>query len=130
MSAQAPRLTPSFADQIKEALAPSDPAFAYVFGSYGTSSQHPNSDLDIAFMPRAIIPPLTVFNTANALSTSLHIEVDLVDLTHASTVFRKEVYRTGTPFIIADPFALSEFEMYTLSAYARLNEERQRILFK
>lgn len=122
------RLAPAQTQQIQRALSPFQPSFIYVFGSHGTPAQHPASDMDLAFLPRSPAPPLEVFSIANSLSELLNTEVDLVDLSNSSTVFRKEVVRTGNPIFIADLPALQQFEMYTLSDYARLNEERHHIL--
>ena len=107
---------------------PFAPAAIYVFGSYGTPSQHPSSDLDLAFLPTLPVDPIQIFQIANHLSGSLGFEVDLVDLNRASTVFRKEVIRTGAPIHIGDPSLRHRFEMYALSDYARLNEERREII--
>ena len=46
----------------------------------------------------------------------------------ASTVFSKEVLRTGIPIAIESPALQQQFEMLTLADYARLNEERQAVL--
>lgn len=118
------RLTIVQIRNITRALAPFAPAAIYVFGSYGTPSQHPSSDLDLAFLPTLPVDPIQIFQIANHLSGSLGFEVDLVDLNRASTVFRKEVIRTGAPIHIGDPSLRHRFEMYALSDYARLNEER------
>lgn len=118
------RLTIVQIRDITRALAPFAPAAIYVFGSYGTPSQHPSSDLDLAFLPTLPVDPIQIFQIANHLSGSLGFEVDLVDLNRASTVFRKEVIRTGAPIHIGDPSLRHRFEMYALSDYARLNEER------
>jgi len=105
-----------------------DPLVIYLFGSYGTAREHPQSDLDLAVLPRAPLDPLACFATANELSNQLGIAVDLIDLSRASTVMAKEVMRTGLPLAVADPQARQTFEMRTLADYARLNEERAPIL--
>lgn len=122
------RLNPGQRENLVRALAVFNPAVIYVFGSHGTSARHPGSDLDIGFLPVAPVDPIQVFETANFLSSELGTEVDLVDLSTASTVFRKEVIRTGEAVHIGDVKATREFEMSTLSDYARLNEERREVL--
>jgi predicted nucleotidyltransferase len=122
------RLTIVQIRDITRALVPFTPAAIYVFGSYGTPSQHPSSDLDLAFLPTLPVDPIQIFQIANHLSGSLGFEVDLVDLNRASTVFRKEVIRTGAPIHIGDPSLRHRFEMYALSDYARLNEERRETI--
>jgi|688.fasta_scaffold46341_3 predicted nucleotidyltransferase len=122
------RLTIVQIRDITRALVPFAPAAIYVFGSYGTPSQHPSSDLDLAFLPTLPVDPIQIFQIANHLAGSLGFEVDLVDLNRASTVFRKEVIRTGAPIHIGDSSLRRRFEMYALSDYARLNEERREII--
>jgi uncharacterized protein len=122
------RLTNDQCSLIVEALAEVEPAVIYLFGSYGGPAQHPESDIDIAFL--AAEPPNAVrcFEIANRLADRLGRSVDLIDLKQASTVLAKEVLRTGTAIFIGDSRAHQEFEMLALSNYARLNEERQPIL--
>ena len=124
------RLTPAQQREIIAALEPFAPAVIYIFGSHGSPMQHPSSDLDLAFLPTLPSAPLQIFRIANHLSDTLGSEVDLIDLKLASTVFRKEVIRTGQPFYIAEPSLHQQFEMYALSDYARLNEERWEIIAK
>lgn len=69
-----------------------------------------------------------LFRIANRLSGEFGTEVDLIDLSRASTVFRKEVIRTGEPVRVYDEPAMRQFEMLALSDYARLNEERRETL--
>ena len=121
-------LSPSQSAIIVSALAGYDCAVIYLFGSLAKDTSHPDSDIDIAFLPTSLIPPLDCFYLASTLSNQLGKSVDLVDLTTASTVFAKEVVASGTPLFIGDPLRHQTFEMYTFSDYARLNEERKEIL--
>ena len=114
--------------QVVSLLNVFDPLVIYLFGSYGTACQHPGSDLDLAILPSSPLDPVVCFATANELSNQLGMEVDLIDLSRASTVMAKEVIRTGMPLAVADPLARQAFEMRTLADYARLNEERSPIL--
>ena len=128
MSAEGARLDECQRAQVVARLREFDPAVIYLFGSYGTAGEHPGSDLDLAVLPRLPLSQLACFAAANDLSNRLGIEVDLVDLTGATTVMAKEVMRTGTPIMVADAHARQIFEMQTLADYARLNEERSPIL--
>ncbi len=114
--------------RIIEALNDFRPAVVYLFGSFGTPSEHPQSDIDIAFLPTVATDPIDCFRTANLLGDQLRRHVDLVNLAHASTVFSKEVLRSGIPIAIQSPALQQQFEMLTLAGYARLNEERQPVL--
>lgn len=115
---------------IRAELAPFHPQLIYVFGSRVTGAIHPGSDLDIALLCARPCDPMALFEAAGQLASVLHTEVDLVDLAGASTVMRKEVVRTGRVLQGHGSLVHREFEMYTLSDYARLNEERAPILAK
>lgn len=114
--------------QLIEALKGFKPAVVYLFGSFGTPSQHQAGDIDIAFLPSVAPDPVECFRIAGLLTEQFGRHVDLVNLTQASTVFAKEVLRTGTPIAIESPAIQQQFEMLTLADYARLNEERQAVL--
>ena len=113
---------------ILAALAPFRPAAVYLFGSAATGRQRADSDFDLAFLPAAPVEPLARFQASQALADRLGREVDFVDLSTATTVMAKEVIRTGILLSESEPTLRHDFEMRTLSDYARLNEERQPVL--
>lgn len=121
-------LSPAQQEIILAALAPFRPAAIYFFGSAATGRERPDSDLDLAFLPSAPVEPLARFEASQALADGLRREVDLVDLSTATTVMAKEVIRTGILISESMPALRHDFEMRTLSDYARLNEERQPVL--
>lgn len=104
----------------------------YLFGSWGTADEWPDSDVDIA----VLLPPRQArrvdFWRWNALAadlaTILGKKVDLLNLRRVSTVFQKEVVMADRRIFTADAYAAEEFEMLTLSYYQKLNEERAEIL--
>lgn len=65
---------------------------------------------------------------ADAQIAAFLCDVDLVDLSRASTVMRMQVISTGCPLAALDAAAQEAFEDLTYSACARLNEERREIL--
>ena len=113
---------------VLHALASFRPIVVYLFGSMATGSARADSDVDLAFLPAESLKPLDCFNAAQELAELFGREVDLVDLTTASTVLAKEVLRTGCVLAEADRSGRQQFEMRTLADYARLNEERQAVL--
>ena len=121
-------LSSAQSNTIIEALVNFDCAVIYLFGSYSKQTAHPGSDIDIAFLPSKTVTPLDCFYLGSTLSEKLGKPVDLVDLSNASTVFAKEIVAYGTPLFIGNTLRYHTFEMYTLSDYARLNEERREIL--
>jgi predicted nucleotidyltransferase len=103
----------------------------YLFGSYGTADERPDSDVDIALL----LPPneakraghLALSDLHHHLSTALSRDVDLLNAPLVSTVFQKAII-FGELIYCADRYAVDEFEMLTLSYYQKLNEERAEIL--
>lgn len=104
----------------------------YLFGSWGTEDEWPDSDVDIAML----LPPdkaktlgaLDLVKTQAELTSLLHKPVDLLNLRQISTVFQKEVVMADRRIFTANEYAAEEFEMLTLSFYQKLNEERAEIL--
>lgn len=104
----------------------------YVFGSRAEGSTRRGSDCDVA-----VLLPHETARRAGALALSelhqelerrLRLEVDLVNLRLASTVFANEIVATGERIESADPAAADDFEALTLSLYQELNVERADIL--
>lgn len=114
---------------IERELRAFQPGAVYLFGSCAEDRMRDDSDLDLAFLPQSgPCDPVEVFEAAQRLASQLNREVDLVDLSAASTVLRKEVVAGGILLHDDDSMARQEFEMYALSDYARLNEERAPVL--
>ena len=110
----------------------SDIQAIYLFGSYGTEDQTPESDVDIALL----LPHKEAKALDNLYNTELHSElenlldakVDLINLRRVNTVFQKEVIAADRRIYCSDNYASDEFEMLTLSLYQKLNEERAEIV--
>jgi predicted nucleotidyltransferase len=104
----------------------------YLFGTYGTPDERPESDVDVAVLlpdPEARRNPnLMLTPCHDALAEALGRSVDLVNSRTVSTVFQKEILQSGRLIFSGDENAVAEFEMLTLSFYQKLNEERKGIL--
>ncbi len=104
----------------------------YLFGSYGTENEWPNSDVDMAVLlphdDAKRVGCLALSVTHLDLEHLLGRDVDLVNLRLASTVFQKEVIMAERRIFCADTYAANEFEMLVLSFYQKLNEERAEVL--
>ena len=104
----------------------------YLFGSWGTENQWPDSDVDIALL----LPPVEAKKTGTLLMSPLRFSlesllnrpVDLINLRLVSTVFQKEVVCSERRIYCVDDYAADEFEMLTISYYQQLNQERKEIL--
>lgn len=97
----------------------------YLFGSYETEYQWPNSDVDIALLlpPEKVreAGPLALGLLWFELERRLGKTVDLINLRQVSTVFQKEIIMTDRRIYCGDECAADEFEMLTLSFYQKLN---------
>ena len=100
----------------------------YLYGSHATDSIHPNSDVDIAFLSEVKTDPVKRWNIQELIAAKLDIDVDLVDLTEATTVLKKEIVEKGILLYSADKNKTAQFEMTTFSMYMDLNESRKHIL--
>ena len=104
----------------------------YLFGSFGTEREWPDSDVDIALL----LPPVTAKQTGTLVMSELRFRleqqfkktVDLINLRQVSTVFQHEIIQEGRVLFAADAEAVRCFEMMVLSAYQKLNDERREIL--
>jgi predicted nucleotidyltransferase len=104
----------------------------YLFGSYATEDQWPDSDIDLAML----LPPqkaksvslLELNSFSAAISDYMRKQVDLINIRQVSTVFQKEIIATGRILYCAMQYAVDEFEMLVMSYYQKLNEERREIL--
>ena len=73
-----------------------NPEFIIVFGSYSSGMTHSHSDIDIAFYcENDTFTSYEIFMVAQKLADILKIEVDLIDLREASTVFATQIFSNG-----------------------------------
>lgn len=100
----------------------------YRFGTWGSSEERADSDIDLAFFSQTPTDPVYRWELAQKLAAIARRDVDLVDLLRASTVFRLQVVATGQRLFAADLTEVEEFEDTVFSSYVRLNEERRGIL--
>ena len=104
----------------------------YLFGSWGTNNEWPDSDVDIALL----LPVLQAVQLGSlllkplrfSLESMLKKPVDLINLRQVSTVFQKEIIFSERLIFCEDRYAVDEFEMMVLSYYQKLNDERKFIL--
>lgn len=104
----------------------------YLFGSYGTADERPESDADIALLLTPAEAKKAGSLAASALASELARiigrSIDLINLRRVSTVLQKEVIMAERRIFEGDLAAAEEFEMLTLSYYQKLNEERAGII--
>ena len=108
-----------------------NPDFIIIFGSYAKGIIHSESDIDVAYYrANKTFSSYELFMFAQELADLIGIEVDLVDLKEASTVFATQIFSTGEVIYSQNENLRMELHMRTYSMYARLNEERQPIIDK
>ncbi len=104
----------------------------YLFGSWGTADEWPDSDVDIALL----LPPdeaktldlRRLIDSQIRLESVLRKPVDLLNARQISTVFQKEITMADRRIYTANAYAADEFEMLALSFYQKLNKERAEVL--
>lgn len=100
----------------------------YCFGSWASAEQRSDSDIDLALWADAPLDPKRRWQIEQQLAVAARRDVDLVDMTRASTVMRMQVVGHGRRLFCADSKRVETFEDCIFSSYARLNEERREIL--
>ncbi len=106
-----------------------NPSFIILFGSYAKGTVHQDSDIDVSFYKEGFtISPYELFMLAQELADEIKVEVDLVNLESASTVFKAQIFADGEILYCADNDVLNAYRMVAFSMYAKLNEDRREIL--
>jgi len=106
------------------------PSLIYIFGSTVKGKGRKESDIDIAFLRDKRIDEYELFILSQKLADILKKEVDLIDLSKTSTVFKIQIIKTGKLIYNSDNNRKMYFQMRTMKDYALLNEERQEIINK
>lgn len=109
-----------------------DTQAVYLFGSYATEYERPDSDVDLAvLLPPQLAKAAGVLTLSACWSTLMSLtgrDVDLINLRTVNTVFQYEIVNTARVLTVRDRFATDEFEMLTWSLYQKLEEERAGIV--
>jgi len=101
------------------------------FGSFGSIYEKNESDLDLAILTRDThvpIDPVKLWNIAQEIAGKINRDVDLIDLSQASTVFRYQILKNGQTIYCRDKLILTHFDSLSVSMYLRFQEERKEIL--
>ncbi|WP_299090225.1 nucleotidyltransferase domain-containing protein [uncultured Metabacillus sp.] len=104
------------------------PELVYIFGSTIKGTSNKNSDIDIAYLSDQTLDEYQTFMLAQELAGIINVDVDLIDLKKASTVFQGQIVSTGQVIYCLDDKTRMNYEMKTLKMYAKLNEERKFII--
>jgi predicted nucleotidyltransferase len=121
-------------DAIKDAVLRHYPnaQAIYLFGSYQTENEWPDSDVDVAVLlspeESGKAGSLMISELYRALGSMISKEVDIVNLRRVPTVLQKEIVMADRRIYTGNRYATEEFEMLTMSFYQKLNEERAGII--
>ncbi len=99
----------------------------YIFGSYADGSASKESDIDIAYLSKSGLSSFKRWEISQKLAQQLYIDVDLVELFSANTVFKYQIISTGER-IYGDGYEVESFETLAYSFYLRFIEERRPIV--
>lgn len=118
-------------DRIKRIVldAHPDAQAIYLYGTWGTAYQRPDSDIDVAvLLPHGAAMRadrwqwhLLAVEIADAVGAE---HADLINLRRADTSLQAEILRTGRLTYNGDDDARLAFEALVLSMYQKLNAER------
>jgi predicted nucleotidyltransferase len=97
----------------------------YIFGSVASNTHSKNSDIDIAFLSLDNINNVTRWDIQQTLAVVLKKDIDLVDLSQCSEVFKVQVISTGNCIFNIDK---TNFEDNTYYKYIDLNELKSDIV--
>ncbi len=104
----------------------------YLFGSYGTDDEHPESDVDLA----VLLPPaeakavggLVLGACWQMLTDLLGRPIDLINLRQTNTVLQHEIIHTARLIDCPSPREKDFFETDVMGLYQKLNQERAGII--
>ncbi|MEG2017154.1 MAG: nucleotidyltransferase domain-containing protein [Clostridium sp.] len=100
----------------------------YIFGSFAKGEGREDSDIDIAIYTLEQVDSYELFVMANELGFIVKRDIQIINLSEASTVFKAQIVGTGEVIYCTDENLRAEFEVRSLKDYVKLNEERQVIL--
>jgi predicted nucleotidyltransferase len=100
----------------------------YVYGSFARGEEWPDSDIDLAVLPRPEEDIPDLLELMGKLAELTGREVDLVNLRKVGDVLRREVLSAGRVLHVSDANAVLSWEASAMSRYARHREEIRDIL--
>lgn len=100
----------------------------YAFGSFGSEYQTASSDLDLALIAREKQNPVFLWELAQSIASDFNMNVEIIDMLQASTVFKYQIITEGRRVWCSDETKCDALENTYASMYLRLNEERKDII--
>ncbi|NGX34364.1 MAG: hypothetical protein K1060chlam1_00717 [Candidatus Anoxychlamydiales bacterium] len=100
----------------------------YVFGSYASGFETEKSDLDLAILLEEKIDKVKLWNLSQKIAAKTHLEIDLIDLREANTIFAFQIITESKIIHTSDNKKRIFFENKIDSMYLDLNEMRKGII--
>jgi predicted nucleotidyltransferase len=100
----------------------------YLYGSILTSQFNDQSDIDISVISEKEIDPLALYEISAGLSVLLKRDIHLIDFIKANEVLKIEILKNKTILFEKDEEKRLYHEMNALTAYQKLNEEREIVM--
>lgn len=101
-----------------------------LFGSAARGELRADSDVDIALLAQQKLDPYELFIASGELADFLGREVDLIDFSTSSSVFKAQILHHYELLLDNDPVERQYAFMRALKEYAYLNDERMSIITK
>lgn len=96
----------------------------YVFGSFGTKYERRDSDLDLAVYSNEKMDSVDLWYLAQEIAVELGRDVDLVDLSSASTIFKYQILGKGNRFFCKDTRKSDFVENLYMSMYLKFKDDQ------
>lgn len=106
--------------QIQEVVP--DVQAIYIFGSYASGLENESSDLDLAFLAKAELTGVALYDLRQNLAVAVNCDVDLVQLRRAAPVLRNEIIQGGQVIFLDSEFDLPSHELYVISSFLDFQE--------
>lgn len=106
--------------QIQEVVP--DVQAIYIFGSYASGLENESSDLDLAFLAKAELAGVALYDLRQNLAVAVNCDVDLVQLRRAAPVLRNEIIQGGQVIFLDSEFDLPSYELYVISSFLDFQE--------
>lgn len=94
----------------------------YIFGSYASGLENESSDLDLAFLAKAELAGVALYDLRQNLAVTVNCDVDLVQLRRAAPVLRNEIIQGGQVIFLDSEFDLPSYELYVISSFLDFQE--------
>jgi predicted nucleotidyltransferase len=100
----------------------------WLFGSNASGTDSVASDIDMAILFPERVDKIKLWQCAELIASRVNKDIDLIDLSEASTVLRAQVMQDGKRVYCADKSKCDIFETEALTDYLRFNDERKELL--